>query len=321
MENQMDSFKYEEEFIVNSRGVKLFTCRWLPANEEPKALIFLCHGYAMECSISMRGCATRLVKAGYEVHGIDCEGHGKSSGLLGLISNFDDLVDDLSEHFTNISEKKENRKKMRILMGESMGGAMVLRLHRKKPEYWDGGVLIAPMCKIAEEMRPSPLVIKVLSSLARVIPSWKITPTPDIVDAAFRDPQVVKEVRSNPYTYKGRPRLQTSYQLFTVSTDLEKWLAEVSMSFIVLHGEEDKVTDPSVSKLLYESARSSDKTFKLYPGMWHSLSYGELPENLDIVFSDIGKWLDDKFFARSSARYEEEQKLANDRNAIELKHD
>lgn len=37
---------------------------------------------------------------------------------------------------------------MRILMGESMGGAVILLLHRKKPEYWDGAVLIAPMCKV-----------------------------------------------------------------------------------------------------------------------------------------------------------------------------
>lgn len=33
-------------------------------------------------------------------------------------------------------------------MGESMGGAVVLLLHRKKPEYWDGAVLMAPMCKV-----------------------------------------------------------------------------------------------------------------------------------------------------------------------------
>ncbi|KAG8376742.1 hypothetical protein BUALT_Bualt09G0095400 [Buddleja alternifolia] len=320
MENQTTNVKYEEEYIENSRGMRLFTCRWLPANNEPKALIFLCHGYGMECSISMRGCATRLVEAGYEVHGIDCEGHGKSSGLLGLIPNFDDLVDDLSEHFTNISEKRENRKKMRIIMGESMGGAMVLRLHRKKPNYWDGAVLVAPMCKIADEMRPSPLVIKVLTSLARVIPTWKLTPTPDIIDIAFRDPQVVKEVRTNKYAYKGRPRLQTSYQLYTVSVDLEKRLEEVSLPFIVLHGEADKVTDPSVSKLLHESARSVDKTFKLYPGMWHSLSYGELPENLNTVFSDIVKWLDDRVLGRN-AKFEEQQKFANDQNVLEANPD
>ncbi|KAL7137349.1 hypothetical protein ABFS83_10G085200 [Erythranthe nasuta] len=317
MESQMISdIKYEEEYIVNSRGVKLFTCRWSPAADvDPKALIFLCHGYAMECSISMKGCATRLVKAGYEVHGIDCEGHGKSSGLLGLITEFDHLVDDLSEHFTNISEKRENKKRMRILMGESMGGAMVLRLHRKKPDYWDGAILVAPMCKIADEIKPNPLAIKILTSLARVIPTWKLTPTPDIVDIAFRDPQVRKEVKSNPYTYKGRPRLQTGYQLYTVSIDLEKRLEEVSFPFIVLHGEDDKVTDPSVSKTLYESARATDKTFKLYPGMWHSLSYGELPENIDTVFSDIDKWLGSQLSARN-AKLEEQQKFANDHNVV-----
>lgn len=50
--------------------------------------------------------------------------------------------------------------------------------------------------QIADDIRPSPLVIKVLTSLARVIPTWKLTPTPDIVDIAFRDPLVVKEVNT-----------------------------------------------------------------------------------------------------------------------------
>lgn len=102
----------------------------------------------MEIGAHDAGCAARLVKAGYEVYGIDCQGHGKSSGLLGLITDFDHLVDDLSNHFTHISERTQNRKKMRILMGESMGGAMVLRLHMKKPHFWDAAVLVAPMCKV-----------------------------------------------------------------------------------------------------------------------------------------------------------------------------
>lgn len=33
----------------------MFTCKWLPTDCEPKALVFLCHGYAMECSVSMKG--------------------------------------------------------------------------------------------------------------------------------------------------------------------------------------------------------------------------------------------------------------------------
>jgi len=37
---------------------------------------------------------------------------------------------------------------MRYLLGESMGGAVALLLHRKKPDFWDGAVLVAPMCKV-----------------------------------------------------------------------------------------------------------------------------------------------------------------------------
>jgi acylglycerol lipase len=303
-----ENIRYEEEYILNSRGMKLFTCKWLPLNSQPKALLFLCHGYAMECSISMNGTGTRLAKAGFGVYGIDNEGHGKSAGLSGYVPNFDDIVDDCSEHFTSVCEREENKKKQRILVGESMGGAMVLLLHRKNPYYWDGGVMVAPMCKIADDLRPHPIVISVLQKLTKIIPTWKIIPTEDIIDAAFRVQQVRDEIRGNPYCYKGRPRLQTGHQLLQVSLDLEKRLEEVSLPFLIVHGGEDKVTDPSVSKLLYETASSSDKTFKLYPGMWHSLTYGELPENTDIVFSDIINWLN----ALGNSRFEREQKSGDD---------
>lgn len=66
------------------------------------------------------------------------------------------------------------------------------------------------------------------------------------------------------------------------------------MPFIIVHGGADVVTDPSVSKLLYESASSTDKTFKLYPGMWHTLTAGEPPESIDLVFSDVIAWLDER---------------------------
>lgn len=43
--NVDNGYEYEEEYIKNARGMKLFTCRWLPANARPiKALVFMCHG-------------------------------------------------------------------------------------------------------------------------------------------------------------------------------------------------------------------------------------------------------------------------------------
>lgn len=303
--------KYEEEYILNSRGLKLFTCRWFPANQDPKALIFILHGYAMECSISMNDTGTRLAKAGYAVYGIDFEGHGKSSGLGGLISCFDDIVSDCANYFSTICEHKDNIGKMRYLYGESMGGAIALNLDRQTPDYWDGAVLVAPMCKIADDMRPNPVVITVLTMLCKVIPSWKMIPTADVVEMAFKEPEKRAEIRSNPYCYKGRVRLKTGQELLRVSLDLEKNLHKIQMPFLVVHGGDDKVTDPSTSKQLHETAASADKTFKLYPGMWHGLTSGEPPENIDTVFSDIINWLDERS-AIGNSRLEKERKSRND---------
>jgi acylglycerol lipase len=310
MTNEIE-IKYEEEFILNSRGMKQLTSRWIPVNENPKALIFICHGYAMECSITMNSTARRLVKAGYAVYGIDYEGHGKSDGLPGLVLDFDCVIDDCFQHFSNICEKSENKKKMRFLLGESMGGAVALLLHRKKPDYWDGAILAAPMCKIADELRPNAMMVSLLSALSRIIPTWKIIPTVDIVDIAFKLPQVREQVRANEYCYKGKPRLRTGYELHRIATDIEQRLDEVSLPFLVLHGEEDRVTDKSVSKQLHDVASSSDKTLKLYPGMWHGLLYGEPPENLEIVFSDIFNWIG-KRSKYGNARLERELKEQNE---------
>lgn len=200
---------------------------------------------------------------------------------------------------------------MRFLLGESMGGAVVLLLARKKPDFWDGAVLVAPMCKLAEEVKPHPVVISILIKLCSFIPTWKIVPGSDILDIAIKEPHIRTQVRENEFCYKGRPRLNTAYQLLLVSLDLEKNLQEVSIPFIVLHGEDDKVTDKSVSKMLYEVASSSDKTVKLYPNMWHALLYGETPENSEIVFTDVIKWLVDRT-SESNGRLESELKHKHD---------
>lgn len=265
--------------------------------------------------MSMKGTGIHLAKAGFTVYGIDYVGHGKSSGLQGYIPCFDELVEDCSDHFISVCERKENKRKLRFLLGESMGGAVVLLLHRKKPKYWDGAVLVAPICKIADEVKPHPVVISILSKLCKVIPTWKIIPTQDIIDIAIKSPEWREEVRNNPYCYKGRPRLKTGNELLLVSMDIEKNLDQVSLPFIIVHGGDDIVTDPSVSKLLYESASSSDKTFKLYPEMWHALTSGEPPESIDLVFSDIIAWLNERTNA-GNMRSEIERKAEHDDKLI-----
>ena len=50
--------------------------------------------------------------------------------------------------------EKDYRDKGRFLYGESMGGAVALLLHKKEPLFYNGAVLVAPMCKVFNSCVP-----------------------------------------------------------------------------------------------------------------------------------------------------------------------
>lgn len=127
-------------------------------------------------------------------------------------------------NIVSFAAMEDYRNKSRFLYGESMGGAVALLLHRKDPIFWDGAVLVAPMCKvlynilnchecklfawllsvvvlsaklqISEKVKPHPVVITLLTQVEEIIPKWKIVPTKDVIDSAFKDP-VKREKVSN----------------------------------------------------------------------------------------------------------------------------
>ncbi|MBA0652891.1 hypothetical protein Goklo_020116, partial [Gossypium klotzschianum] len=169
-------------------------------------------------------CGTRLANAGYAVFGIDYEGHGKSKGDRCYIKKFDNIVNDCSEFFKSICAQEEYRGKSRFLYGESMGGAVALLLHRKDPSFWNGAVLVAPMCKISEKLKPHPVLINILTKMEQVIPRWKIVPSKDVIDSAFKDPVKREAVRNNKLIYQDKPRLKTALEVLRTSMSIENGL-------------------------------------------------------------------------------------------------
>ncbi|KAK2364677.1 alpha/beta-Hydrolases superfamily protein [Trifolium repens] len=250
-------------------------------------------------------CGVRLACAKYAVYGIDYEGHGRSEGVRCYIKKFNNIVNDCYDFFKSVSELQEYKGMARFLYGESMGGAVSLLLHQKDPSFWDGAVLVAPMCKISEKVKPHQIVINILTKVEDIIPKWKIVPTKDVINLAFKDPAKRERIRKNKLIYQDKPRLKTALEMLRTSMNLEDTLYKVTLPFFVMHGETDTVTDPEVSRALYERASSKDKTIKLYPGMWHGLTSGEPDDNIEKVFEDIITWLDKH--ANNNAAYETSQ--------------
>lgn len=53
--------------------------------------------------------------------------------------------------------------------------------------------------------------------------------------------------------------------------NIHKNLSAVSLPFLILHGENDSLCQPSGSHLLVREAKSNDKKLKIYPGASHHL--------------------------------------------------
>ncbi|RHN82421.1 putative 2-acylglycerol O-acyltransferase [Medicago truncatula] len=285
----------QEWYERNSRGLEIFCKSWMPEHGVPiKGALFFCHGYGSTCTFFFEGIARRIAASGFGVYAMDFPGFGLSEGLHGYIPSFDDLVDDVIEYYTKIKARPEARDLPQFIFGQSMGGAIALKAHLKEPNVWDGVILVAPMCKISEGMLPPTTILKALTLLSKMMPKAKLFPYKDLSELIFREPGKRKLAVYNVISYDDQTRLRTGMELLSATQDIESQLEKVSAPLLILHGAEDKVTDPLVSQFLYEKASSKDKTLKIYEGGYHGILEGEPDERISSVHNDIISWLDNR---------------------------
>eukprot|EP00668_Euglena_longa_P041539 GGOE01054680.1.p1 GENE.GGOE01054680.1~~GGOE01054680.1.p1 ORF type:complete len:362 (-),score=99.36 GGOE01054680.1:166-1251(-) len=283
---------HSEEYITGF-GTKqlLYTQSWLPnGQEKPPALILLCHGYGDHTSwVFMERMAEVYLNLGYAVFGIDYVGHGKSGGLHVCIYNWEALCDDVQEHYRQVRQRYPGVKA--FFVGESLGGAVALTIANRDPHSVDGMILAAPMCKIAENMIPPPIVVKTLRCVARIFPTLQLVPQEEgILENCIKDKELLARAKANPYWYEARPRLITADQMLTATQNIERFAPKITTPFLIIHGAADRVTAPAASQDFYERAGSSDKQLRMYPDAWHTLLTEPEP-TYSRVRQDIKEWL------------------------------
>jgi len=268
-----------------------------PKKKPIKAVVCFCHGYMDHVSFAKRIEYQRLCEAGIAFVAIEYEGHGRSDGLLGLINDWEELIDDVSAYFKHVARKRFPNHPT-FLMGESMGGAVSYCVYNRIPEIFRGVVFVCPMCKISDDMLPPQFVVDFLkwligpSGTTSFLGFLPIAPSKaDIGDVANRVREKGLMNSRNPLIFTRNPRLATARELIDVTQRISSSLADFEAPFLVLHGLADRVTDPMLSKALYDDSCSRDKNIRLYEGMWHNLTCGEPDENVDRVFNDVIEWI------------------------------
>ncbi|KAG5561536.1 hypothetical protein RHGRI_004544 [Rhododendron griersonianum] len=287
--------KSTKSFFTSPRGLTLFTRSWQPLTAAPRAAVCMVHGYGTDISWNFQSTPIFLAQNGFSCFALDMQGHGLSQGLRAFVPSVDDVVEDCVSFFDSVVKSDAELGRVpRFLFGESMGGAICTLIHLRNLEGFDGAILIAPMCKISDNVKPRWPLPEILSFFARLAPTLPIVPTADLLEKSVKSPEKKAIARMNPMRYNGKPRLGTVRELLRVTDYVSSRLRDVRIPFILLHGSADVVTDPDVSRELYDKAQSEDKTIKIYDGMMHSLLFGETEGNVEIVRSDILSWLNDR---------------------------
>jgi alpha-beta hydrolase superfamily lysophospholipase len=269
----------------------------LPVSGKISAVACVCHGYSDNFSYSKLGEYQRLVLQGnIAIVAIEYEGHGLSDGLLAYIEDFTTVIDDVSSYFSYVLQSNTLfQNKSAFLIGESMGGAIAYDVQNRIPHLIHGVVLICPMCKISDEMLPSPIVVDCLKRLLELLP-WigylPISPSKQNLDnVTYKVRSKYIEASMSPLNYNHPMRLTTARELLDATQRISETLYDFDTSFLVIHGANDVVTDPLMSQHLYDESKSIDKTIKIYDNMWHALTSGETDTDIDIVFNDIIQWI------------------------------
>jgi alpha-beta hydrolase superfamily lysophospholipase len=103
-----------------------------------------------------------------------------------------------------------------------------------------------------------------------------------------RRAEVVQAYRDDPLVYHGRMLARTGAELVRNSREIAGRVSRITAPLLAMHGSADRLTDPAGSRRLYEQAASSDKTFKLYEGLYHELLHE--PERQQVM-TDLVDWL------------------------------
>ncbi|XP_004395766.1 PREDICTED: monoglyceride lipase isoform X3 [Odobenus rosmarus divergens] len=239
--------------LVNADGQYLFCRYWKPTGT-PKALIFVSHGAGEHCG-RYDELAQMLVGLGLLVFAHDHVGHGQSEGERMVVSDFQVFIRDVLQH---VDTMQKNYPGLPVfLLGHSMGGAITILTAVERPSHFSGMVLISPLVLASPE---SATTFKV-----------------DLYN-------------SDPLNCRAGLKVCFVIQLLNAIARVERALPKLTLPFLLLQGSADGLCDSKGAYLLMESAKSQDKTLKIYEGAYHVL-HKELPEVTNSVFHEINLWV------------------------------
>jgi len=199
-----------------------------------------------------------------------------------MVARFDDFTETLTIFRHMVGQWQPHAPV--FLLGHSMGGLITAYYLLDHQDDFKGAVISAPAVKVGESVPPATITIgKVLSKLA---PKAGVVALD--VNAISKDPAVVQAYVADPLVFHGKTPARLAAEMLTAMMRVTAEAGKIRLPFIVVQGAKDTLVEPSGAQMLYDQAASSDKTIKIYPGLYHEV-FNE-PERQQVL-GDVEGWL------------------------------
>ncbi|WP_409427908.1 lysophospholipase [Mycobacterium sp. SMC-11] len=263
------------------RAVPIVYDTWTP-DVPPRAVVVLSHGFG-EHARRYDHVAKRFAAAGFVTYALDHRGHGRSGGKRVLCRNIAEYTGDF--HTLGGIAAREHPGLPRVVLGHSMGGAIVFSYGVDRPDDYQLMVLSGPAVAMTDTVSPGlAFVAKAVGAIAPSLPVEKL-------DSALvsRDPAVVVAYNEDPLVHHGRVPAGVARALIKVGETMPTRAQALTVPLLVVHGADDGLVPAEGSRRLVECVGSNDVRLTVYPGLYHEV-FNE-PERAQVL-DDVVGWID-----------------------------
>ncbi len=269
-------------------GLKIATRSWEAAGKA-KAIMILVHGFNAHSGY-MEYPAEQLSANGFACYALDLRGRGNSEGERFYVEELSDYLGDI-DILVNTA-RAEHPGLPVYFLGHSAGGVISTSYVYEHQDEVAGLVCHS----FAFDVGLPHLVQLALEGIGKLLPHVHVF---SLNNAHFsRDPAHVERMNNDPLIHKESQPAETARVMLLAAEALKEHMPTFKVPVLIIHGTEDKATQPRGSQYFYDHAGSADKTLKLYEGHFHDLL---ADVDREIVMADILNWLNERVPAASSS--------------------
>jgi len=272
------SLAHMRSIFVEDQRTRLHLTLWERREKDP-CIIFI-HGMGLH-SLFFAGFLSKLSERGYNVFGLDIQGHGRSGGERGHFT-----MQRATENVSSVIDYiLENYNERVGVMGISLGGMITFYSLANDPRIQSAVCNGLAHPNLPLRRRSTRLLIdmgarlwpKKRLSLLKIVPLEKVTLDPTLQNVMLTDELVVPE-----------------YTLETVASfmDLEPKTPfdQIRTPILVMVGEHDQILPPEYCKKVYDLL-TTEKKFVVVPDAGHLLFIEHIPQTLPLVVDWFTKTL------------------------------